>query len=165
MSNLYDAVEEIVIEMENEKNKEIKSYAKMLRIALKAAGKEAPKDDSFERQMLLAQTSPAAMNRMMIEKAKAEFAGKGDKKEIDKRIKVEEEYMGDMRVCLDGPEATNYSPVDPSMPIGAYCMVTGHRYKLEPTGLRFAPLPGQEVVSGIITEVSNPIKMPQCKGL
>lgn len=127
MSNLYEAIEEIVEEMEkNVDDRMMLMYAKMIRIALKASGKPQENNNLFQMAALgVSPMNSEGMNRNMIENAKKEFANKSKD-----RVSLEEQFMGEMAVCLDGPEKDTNFPIDPAMPIGAHCKVAGKVYTL-----------------------------------
>lgn len=133
MSILYEAVEAIIESMEEDNEPLLKPYVKMLRIALKAAGKQeaAPTFNGMEASMAAHMLAPESMNRSMIEKYK--------KKEAvpDEQIKKLEEWMGGMAECKDGPYAGEYVGIAAGMPYDAFTKV-GERevvYRLKQDGL------------------------------
>lgn len=135
MSNLYDAVEAIAEDMEKEGG-ELNLYAKMLRIALKAAGRQEvanniPMFNGMEAGMAAALLAPESVNRSMIEKYK--------KKETPPEEMIEklEEWMGGMAMCIDGPHEGEYVGVHAGMPIDAFCKVGEKEavYQLKKDGL------------------------------
>jgi hypothetical protein len=149
MNNLKEAVLEIADEMETAAQEAdmkstrlvVTSWAKMLRIACKAAGDDAPVPAM--NMMGSPLLTPEVQNRNEIEKAKAEFrklkAAQGPPPED--KITVEEKYAGRMAEIVDGPAMdgmavgdTTMFPIDPQMPSGAKCFVEAWVYQLRRDG-------------------------------
>jgi len=145
MSNLKEAVLAIADEMEVEIKgwadhltmAEVKSWAKMLRIACKAAGdgNHAP---ALNPALMGAMTAEA-QNRNQIELAKKEFKGKV--KSIlpsGQEVSIEEDHGGRMAEIADGPAymegETTMHPVDSGMPAGSKMLVGTSVYQLRRDG-------------------------------
>lgn len=113
-----------------------RTHLKMLEMALKASEGESTTPQSAPVNPLLYQHDNT-YHRVMIEKAKAEFAGK--------RETAEEGLSEDMMLLRGGPFDGDHLPVPSHMPEGAHTVVKGHVYTRK----------GKELHSNDLPQVSN----------
>ncbi len=102
-------------------------YAKQLRIACKAAG-DAPTNRDITSMLI----SPEAQHAREIARAREEFSHKKD------RAVHEEQHSDDVVMVIGGPAAPEGESTvvsnDPTMPVGAFRIISGAVYKLNQDG-------------------------------
>lgn len=121
----------------------LKTYAKMLRMAVKAAEAETPQ--ARTRAPTCARCF--APSKELSEDGRLCVACQGDRKEREEKEKrrstAEEVVGGRGALILDGPlfdpAQSTTIPIPPDMPINAFVPVQGFWYQLKTTGLRHAP--------------------------
>lgn len=110
---LRDAVLEVVEQMENDRNPDLLTYARQLRLLVKASD-NAPVQPSYHW---------------------TESGQSAQVKEIEKKIKLRadtEEKMGERMVTLQGGSCDgDMVSIDSTMPIGARTLLNGQVYQLQ----------------------------------
>ena len=128
----------------------LRSYAKMLRLAVRAAEGTAPAVSipvpTCKRCHATWKGEGPLCPACQGDKVKLKELG--EKRKAEAPADVEEEIGGRVAVILDGPlyvkgQETTF-PLPPGMPVStldapAYTMIGDHRYKLIEKGLRYAP--------------------------
>ena len=149
--SLETAVLDIAKSMEAEEYPILKPYAKMLRLAVKAAEGTAPAASTPVPTCKRCHATWKGEGPLCpaCQGDKVKLKELGEKRKAEAPADVEEEVGGRVAVILDGPlfvkgQETTF-PLPPGMPVStldapAYTMIGDHRYKLIEKGLRHAPM-------------------------
>jgi hypothetical protein len=105
--------------------RDVLNYAKQLRIAVKASGKDAP-------AAAVPTMAPEAFHAQMVDKARAEFRNKEG--ELGKIIK--EESTPQIFEVFDGPHKGDMLPMPANMPDKAFTLIGAEKYQLRDGKLR-----------------------------
>jgi len=130
--SLRRAVELIVEDMEADNTVSqfsLKTYARLLRMALKASEGEPPQPTQVSNQPDWSKMSPKEQARYCIEMEKHKH----------REGKDPEQHEEQSILCMGGPADGTYYRIAASMPLGAYCeVIPGHVYSRQGDGLSYS---------------------------
>lgn len=114
--SLQQAILDIADQMENE-SPDVKRWAAMLRITVKASESTAPL------------ISPLVSNQLAIREAELNLARDIEKRVVKKQL-TQEENIGQMTEVVGGNSDCEYVPIAGEMPVGARTKINGQVYEL-----------------------------------